>query len=58
MTVIDQLDQGDCVSWLTRFGVQARGRFIRYTSNDEALIRTLDGHMFRVPLDNPTVAPC
>ena len=55
MTVKDQLGHGDCVSWLTRFGVQVRGWFIRYTSSNEALIRTMDGHMFRVPLDNPTV---
>jgi hypothetical protein len=53
MTV--QLGQGDYVSWLTRFGIQVHGRFIRYTSSNEALIRTRDGHMFRVPLDNPTV---
>ena len=51
----DQLGHGDCVSWLTRFGIQVDGRFIRYTSSNEALVRTMDGHMFRVPLDNPTV---
>jgi hypothetical protein len=51
----DQLGHGDCVSWLTRFGIQVSGWFIRYTSSNEALIRTMDGHMFRVPLDNPTV---
>jgi hypothetical protein len=55
MTVTDQLGHGDCVSWLTRFGIQVDGRVVRYTGSDEALIRTLDGHMFRVPLDNPTV---
>lgn len=51
----DQLGHGDCVSWLTRFGIQVSGWFIRYTSSNEALIRTMDGHMFRVPLDNPTL---
>ena len=51
----DQLGHGDCVSWLTRFGIQVSGWFIRYASSNEALIRTMDGHMFRVPLDNPTV---
>ena len=51
----DQLSQGDCVSWLTRFGIRVHGWFIRYTSSNEALIATRDGHKFRVPLDNPTV---
>ena len=51
----DQLGHGDCVAWQTRFGIQAHGRFLRYTSSNEALIRTRDGYMFRVPLDNPTV---
>ena len=55
MTVTDQLGHGDCVAWLTRFGIRVHGWFIRYTSNNEALIRTRDGHLFRVPLDNPTV---
>ena len=51
----DQLGHGDYVSWLTRFGIQVHGWFIRYTSSNEALIRTRDGHLFRVPVDNPTV---
>ncbi len=51
----DQLGHGDCVSWQTRFGMQVSGWFIRYASSNEALIRTMDGHLFRVPLDNPTV---
>ena len=55
MTVTDQLGRGDSVAWLTRFGIRVHGWFIRYTSNNEALIRTRDGHLFRVPLDNPTV---
>ncbi len=55
MTVTDQLGHSDCVAWLTRFGIQVHGRFIRYTSSGEALVRTREGHMFRVPLDNPTV---
>jgi hypothetical protein len=55
MTVADQLAHGDRVAWLTRFGIRVQGWFIRYTSGNEALIRTRDGHMFRVPLDNPTV---
>jgi hypothetical protein len=55
MTVTDQLGHGDCVTWRTRFGIRVHGWFIRYTSSDEALIRTTEGHMFRVPLDNPTV---
>ena len=50
----DQLGHGDCVSWQTRFGMQVSGWFIRYASS-KALIRTMDGHLFRVPLDNPTV---
>jgi hypothetical protein len=54
MTVTDQLGHGDCVAWRTRFGVEVRGRFLRYTGNDEALIRTPDGHQFRVP--TPLVA--
>ena len=56
MTMTDQLGHGDCVAWCTRFGVRVDGRFLRYASGgDEALIRTRDGYMFRVPLDNPTV---
>jgi hypothetical protein len=55
MTVTDQLGHGDCVAWRTRFGVRVHGWFIRYTSSNEALIRTRDGHLFRVPVDNPTV---
>ena len=55
MTVTDQLGHSDCVAWLTRFGIQVHGRFVRYTSSGEALVRTREGHMFRVPLDNPTV---
>jgi hypothetical protein len=55
MTVIDQLGQGDCVAWRTRFGIRVHGWFVRYTSDNEALIRTREGHMFRVPVDNPTV---
>ncbi len=55
MTVTDQLGHGECVAWRTRFGIRVHGSFIRYTSGNEALIRTREGHMFRVPLDNPTV---
>jgi hypothetical protein len=55
MTVTDLLGPDDCVAWRTRFGIRVHGWFIGYTSNDEALIRTRDGHMFRVPRDNPTV---
>ena len=51
----DQLGHGDWVAWLTRFGIQVHGRFIRYISSGEALVRTREGHMFRVPLDNPTL---
>jgi hypothetical protein len=51
----DQLGHGDCVSWLTRFGTQVDGQLIGYHSSNEALIRTRDGHLFRVPVDNPTV---
>ena len=54
MTLTDQLGHGDRVAWLTRFGIQVHGRFIGYISGSEALVRTRDGHMFRVPLDNPT----
>ncbi len=55
MTVTDQLGHGDCVAWRTRFGVPVEGWFIRYTSGKEALIRTRDGHLFRVPVGNLTV---
>jgi len=55
MTVTDPLGHGECVAWRTRFGIRVHGSFIRYTSGNEALIRTREGHMFRVLLDNPTV---
>ncbi len=56
MTLTDKkLAHGDCVTWRTRFGVPVDGWFLRYTSNNEALIRTRDGHLLRVRLDNPSV---
>jgi hypothetical protein len=55
MTVTEQLSHGDCVTWRTRFGVRVDGWFLRYHRSNEALIRTTDGHLFRVAVDNPTV---